>query len=277
MKITYLLLLVGTLLIVFFKPKQEEESLLIERIEHLRSRFALQEKEMINALSLKSEFIRNMQHEYHTPMTGIISMSQMLYDSYYSLTDEERIEAAGIIFKSFLRLESFDSNLTSLAKLSSPKYELKYEDIDFSNLVSERLLICRKLYEEDDQRTFVVHIPENIYLKADKYYLGQMLDNLIINAITYCPSGTITITAEHIKLLSVTLCIRDEGMGIPQAELLEVFGEFIVSSKTKTPSGGRGIGLAVCKKIIEAHKGSIVADSDGHSWTTFTVFLPLNQ
>ncbi|AVP87370.1 Sensor histidine kinase YycG [Candidatus Phycorickettsia trachydisci] len=275
LQIIYLLLLIGSLLIIFLKPKQEQESLLEERIDHLRNRIVDQEKEMISALSLKSEFIRNVQHEYHTPMTGIMSMSQMLYDSYDSLTDTERKDAAEVIFKSFVRLESFDSNIATLSKLNRSGYELKVEKINISELIQERLKVCQKLYKDEAESEFILNVEEGIIVKGDKYYLGQMMDNLIINAITYCKKGSITIGLEKVGIYAARLTVKDEGIGIPDNELLDIFGEFMVSSKTRTPSGGRGIGLALCKKVLEIHDGSIFAESDGKSWTKFTITLPL--
>jgi len=275
LQIIYLLLLIGSLLIIFLKPKQEQESLLAERIEHLRNRIVDQEKEMISALSLKSEFIRNVQHEYHTPMTGIMSMSQMLYDSYDSLTDVERKDAAEVIFKSFVRLESFDSNIATLSKISRSGYELKIEKINISELIKERLNVCQKLYKDETESEFILDVEEEIAVKGDKYYLGQMIDNLIINAMTYCKKGSITVTLQKVGIYAARLTVKDEGIGIPDDELLDIFGEFMVSSKTRTPSGGRGIGLALCKKVLEIHDGSIFAESDGKSWTKFTITLPL--
>jgi len=278
LKIIYAIFMVSSFILAFLKPKQEREIILTERDTHLTNRLLLQEKQVKDALSLKSEFIRNMQHEYHTPMTGIMAMSQMLYDSYHNLSDEERINAAEVIYKSFVRLESFDSNLASLAKLSKPKFKLERENIDFSEILEDRIKTCRKLYEESgSKREFLTNLPpEEVIIQGDKYYLQQMLDNIIINAITYCEHGLIEITLEKLDPRFLRLYIRDSGIGIPPSELLEIFGEFMVSSKTRTPSGGRGIGLALCKKIVTAHQGSILAESDGESWTLFTVTLPLS-
>ncbi|AVP88138.1 Putative Na+/proline symporter [Candidatus Phycorickettsia trachydisci] len=277
LKLMYTLLVIGSLLMVFIRPKQERQSLIEEKVLHLSSRLLAQEKEVLNALSLKSEFIRNMQHEYHTPMTGIMAMSQMLHDSFDNLSDKDKKEAAEVIYKSFVRLESFDSNLASLAKLTNANFELKTENVEFSHLLQDRVKICRKLYEESEsQREFILNLPsEEVIIQGDKYYLQQMLDNLIINAITYCEHGLIEITLEKLGPRFLRFYVRDSGIGIPPSELLEVFGEFMVSSKTRTPSGGRGMGLALCKKVVAAHQGSILAESDGESWTLFTVTLPL--
>ncbi|MBN8522608.1 MAG: ATP-binding protein, partial [Rickettsiales bacterium] len=96
----------------------------------------------------------------------------------------------------------------------------------------------------------------------DKYYMSQALDNLIINSINYAKSGTIAINLKQDKdKEAIVFSISDEGIGIPPEELDEVFEEFVVSSRTQSFAGGRGVGLAVCKKVIEVHGGAIKAES----------------
>jgi signal transduction histidine kinase len=135
--------------------------------------------------------------------------------------------------------------------------------------------MCRKYYEENtEDREFILNIKDYIIVNADKGYMIHLLDNLIINAIKYCKKGKINITLSNSKE-SVDFVIADEGIGIPKTELFDIFEPFTVSSKTRTPAGGRGIGLAVCKRIAQAHGGSITADSKEEIGAAFTVKLPL--
>ncbi|MGI4775941.1 MAG: sensor histidine kinase, partial [Janthinobacterium lividum] len=103
----------------------------------------------------------------------------------------------------------------------------------------------------------------------------KTLDNLIINAIVYCKAGNIKINLNNGANKEISFIIEDEGIGIPTADLYDIFGAFIVSSKTRTPAGGRGAGLALCKKVIEMHDGSIVAESDGNKGALFKLNLPV--
>lgn len=105
-------------------------------------------------------------------------------------------------------------------------------------------------------------IEDKLIISCDKYYIIRTIDNIIINAIQYCKKGTITITLKSAKNHTVEFIVKDEGIGIPKEELLDIFDPFTVSSKTKTSSGGRGIGLALCKKVVTAHNGVITASSD---------------
>lgn len=273
-KISYLLLLVTSSLVIFLKPKQEYHDITELKADHLSERITAQEKQLQEALALRGEFIRNINHEYHAPMTGISSMAQTLKDSYFKLNDKQRIIAIDTILKSSARLEVFDANISSLAKLCRPNYELTIKSINLGNLVHERLAFCRKLYEENKEtREFSTEIESEFVINGDKYYLTQLFDNLIINAITYCKQGRITLALRH-NADSVEFTITDEGIGIPKEEIYDIFGEFTVSSKTKTFAGGRGVGLALAKKVVEIHGGTIKADSNGIKGANFTCTLP---
>lgn len=270
----YALLLVSSVLIALLKPKQEYQQLTEEKNEHLNERLGSKEKQLREAQGIRSEFIRNITHEYHAPTAGITALAETLLDSYDKLSDEQRKVAAELILKSSSRLETFDANISSLSKLDRDDYTLNVKQVDFSDLIYDRVKFCRKLYDGNlSERDFVVDIEEHLNVNADQYYLTQVIDNLIINAISYCEKGKIIITLKH-AADSIVFTISDEGIGIPTDELYDIFNEFTVSSKTYTTSGGRGVGLALCKKVMEVHNGSIKAHSDGNSGATFTIILP---
>jgi Na+/proline symporter/signal transduction histidine kinase len=272
-QIIYLLLLICTTLMAFLKPRQDYQELIEEKNDHLSDRIKAKDEEVEEALALKGEFIRNIQHEYHAPMTGMISTLETLHNSYDKLNDNLRKGAVATIFESSAKLQSYDDNIKTLARLEKPNYELKKKNLDLGNLLLDRINICRKLYEKNPgDREFIIKIEEGLILSLDKNYIIRLIDNLIINAIIYCPKGKIQIDL-HKTVSNIELTIQDEGIGIPVSELLEIFDPFKVSSKTKTPAGGRGVGLAVCKRIAEIHEGSIMAESDGIKGTLFRVML----
>jgi signal transduction histidine kinase len=271
----YMVLFAGAALLIFFKPRQELQELTEEKNEHLSGRVGFQEQELREAAELKSKFIRNIAHEYHAPMTGISSMAQVLVENYDKLNDHQRKQAAKTILESSLRLEVFDENISSLSKLSKPDYNLKLEDIDLGNLVDKSVRTCRRLYETNQEdREWILDIEEGIIVNADKYYFNQALDNLIINSITYCPKGKIEVRLRRDES-GVHFSISDEGIGIPTEELYDIFAEFTVSSKTHNPAGGRGMGLTLCKRVIEVHDGTIKAESNGKKGVKFSFDLPV--
>lgn len=274
-KIFYLVISVSAVLIAFLKPKQKQQDLVEEKNNHLDGRIESQEKQLREALALRGEFIRNISHEYHAPMTGITTMADVLVASYDKLSSKQIRSGLETIVKSSRRLDVFDSNISSLAALSKAGYELKLKPVNLSDLLNDRIELCRKLYEENkEDREFILDIEDGVILNLDENYLKQTLDNLIINAISYCQKGKITVILKsNASKIICTIC--DEGIGIPLSELADIFNEFTVGSRTWTPAGGRGVGLALCKKVIEVHGGTISAQSDGTQGAIFIVELPL--
>jgi signal transduction histidine kinase len=127
--------------------------------------------------------------------------------------------------------------------------------------------------KKENKSTLVLKVQEDITVQCDQYYISRTIDNLIINAIQYCKDGEIVInlSADDKK---VAFSVSDNGIGIPDNELIDIFGAFTVSSRTRTPAGGRGLGLALCKKVIDLHKGIITAENNKkNKGITFTFSL----
>jgi signal transduction histidine kinase len=275
--ILYTLLLIGTAVVIFLKPTQEQQELIEKKVSHLGDRITDREEALIEALAAREKFISNITHEFHAPMTGITSMAETLYYGYDKFSDKQRREAAEVIFKSSIRLDSYYNNIIDLAKLSSKDHNLKMTIVDLSALVLDRLELCRKIYVKDeDSRVFESDVPANITAYCDIYYISQTIDNLIINAINYCHNGKISISLKS-SANYVKFTIEDEGIGIPKNEVYTIFSPFVVSSRTMIPSGGRGVGLALCKKVIEVHDGKIEATSDGEKGAIFCFTIPTNN
>lgn len=134
--------------------------------------------------------------------------------------------------------------------------------------------IC-KLYIPEamkETREFRLNIEPNVMSICDEYYMGRTIENIIVNAIQYCKKGMIEIDL-HKTPEGINFKVKDQGIGIPPKDLKDIFGAFTTSSKTKTPAGGRGVGLALAKTVIELHNGTISAASDGESWTEVTFVL----
>ena len=124
------------------------------------------------------------------------------------------------------------------------------------------------MYLEGKNLEFITDIDPDIIVNCDKHYIQLTIDNLIINAINYSKEGKVTVSLKKNNNM-VEFSIEDHGIGVPREELFDIFNAFTVSSKTRTPAGGRGVGLALCKKAIEMHGGSIWVDSDGRKGAVF--------
>ncbi len=269
LRVIYLLVLFATILILFVRPKNNELELSEVKNIHLDERVINRDREIEKLLDLKYEFLRNINHEFHAPMTGILTLSDTLCAKYDQLTEKQRYSSIEVIVRSARRLNSFVNNILDFSKLSSLTYDLNKVNVNLSQLLTERIEICRKLYVNKKLIDFFIDIEPNITFLCDEYYIAQTLDNLIINSITYSyDNATIRITLKQDNEY-LWFTIKDDGISVPKEELIDIFGVFVVSSKTKTASGGRGVGLALSKKVIELHDGNIWAENDENDKTSF--------
>jgi signal transduction histidine kinase len=276
--ITYSLLLVSTILIAFLKPKQQYQELTEDNNAFLSNKVDDQKKELTKLYEIKNELLRNLEHETRTPIVGITSLGQVLSDNYDKFNEEQRRKAIKDIADSSERLTSLVNNLIDLSKFSNASYELNKKEINLSELVHERLELCKKLYvqgKDKENLWFNLQIEDKLIALCDEYYISRTIDNIIVNAIQYSPQGTITIELKSEQNNAIVFSVKDEGIGIPKEELLEIFDPFTVGSNTKTPAGGRGIGLALAKKVISEHNGKIWAKQNQGKGVTVAFSLPI--
>ena len=276
--ITYSLLLVSAILIAFLKPKQQYQELTEGNNAFLSNKVLDQKKELTKLYEIKNELLRNLGHETRTPIVGITSLGQVLSDNYDKFNEEQRRKAIKDIADSSERLTSLVNNLIDLSQLSNVNYDLNKTQVNLTDLVYERLELCKKLYIADKDKEnlwFDLQIEGKLTSLCDKYYISSAIDNIIVNAIQYSKQGAITIKLKSEQNNNIVFSVKDEGIGIPKDELLEIFDPFTVGSNTKTPAGGRGIGLALCKKIIEVHNGQIWATQNQDKGVTVAFSLPI--
>ncbi|HCF27100.1 MAG TPA: histidine kinase [Cyanobacteria bacterium UBA11049] len=234
-------------------------------------RNALEKEKELN--ELKSRFVSMASHEFRTPLTTILSSAELLQD-YSDRWDEEKK------LKHFLRIQTAVTHMTGLlndvlliGKAEAGKLEFKPTPL---NLVS----FCRELTEEmqlaAENHTIVFCTRGDCTPTCmDEKLLRQILSNLLSNAIKYSPSGG-TVKLELIgEQKTVMFHIQDRGIGIPQADLTQLFDSFHRASNVGTISG-TGLGLAIVKKAVDLHNGQIFVKSEVGVGTTFTIKLPLH-
>ncbi len=278
--IIYTFLLAGTAIVIFFRPKQAYEEEIEQKSNYLEHKVIDQKKELTKLYEIKNELLRNLEHETRTPITGITSLGQVLWANYDKFNEEQRRNTTKDIADSSERLTSLVNNLIDLSKLNNINYQLNKSQVNLSDLVYKRLELCKKLYIQDkDQEDlwFNLQIDNELTALCDQYYISRTIDNIIVNAIQYCKQGTITIELKPEQNHTIVFSVKDEGIGIPKDELFEVFEPFTVSSNTKTPAGGRGIGLALSKKVIEAHNGQIWDKQNQDKGVTVAFTLTIND
>lgn len=283
---TYALMLAAATLIIFIKPKQEhqkatedrlgyltdENATLIHKIDDYSAKVSIQEKEIERLSQTAQMILNNVNHELRLPVGNVINFAEMLSNGLTKFSKEQLKTLSEEIYKNSNRLSSMILNMLDLAILDSKKIELQKKTVNLSELVEDRARHCFRLYKDDKDLSFKLDIEPEILIKLDPNYIRQVVDNLVINAIKYSNNGTIMIKL-HKSISHVEFTITDEGLGILPEEIYDIFKPFQVSSKTMTPSSGRGVGLALCKSAIEAHGGKIIASSDGKIGAKFRFML----
>lgn len=230
-------------------------------------------EDLKEADKIKTEFISNITHELLTPLTSIKGFVELLNDEAIGTINEEQKKSLGIIHRNSERLIHLIKELLAASYLEKDKLGLQFGLVSINDILSKCILDMQPLAKEKQISLFKDAIPlPRIW--GDEERLTQVIINLLANAIKFTPpDGKITVISRDLKE-QVKISIRDTGIGIPGDRLSRIFDRFYqIDSSTKRKYGGTGIGLSICKNVIEKHYGSIWAESDGNG-STFHILLP---
>ena len=211
-----------------------------------------------HASMAKSRFLANMSHELRTPMHAIMSFSSLAIQR----TDDEKIQRyLENIHTSGERLTRLLDDLLDLSKLESGKLIAEFSEYDLTDIVYKVIDEIGILVQKNNvSLDFSCNTPHVIHL--DKKLITQVIVNLISNAIKFSrENGDIQISISGNEDQFIVFSVVDEGIGIPEDELKDIFNSFVQSSHTTSNAGGTGLGLAISKEIIELHNGRIWAES----------------
>jgi signal transduction histidine kinase len=173
------------------------------------------------------------------------------------------------------RMLSLVNDLLEVAKLESTVGTIHLERIDLRGLIQPVVQELEPLLTRNQQSMRVELSDMPLVAKVDPLRMQQVLRNVLANAIKFSPKGSaIHLQGRIDSRGQVHVEVRDEGPGIPEAELESIFEAFVQSSKTKDGSGGTGLGLAICRKIVEAMGGRIFARNREPRGASFHIVLP---
>ena len=224
----------------------------------------------INALNnKKDQFIGFASHELRTPLTtikGYLDIAETI-SSMPPKTIFSRIK------KQVARLEGIVGDLLDISKIQAGKLDLEFQKTSLLNLIKESV----DAVQWDDHILKIEQPPEDLVVNVDRHKMTQVLVNLLTNAIKYSdPHTTITIQALVIGD-QVQICVADQGPGIPAEHLSNIFNQYYRVASTAGKTKGMGLGLYICREIIEAHSGNIWAESEIGKGSVFYLQVPVEN
>jgi len=232
--------------------------------------------EMREASRLKSEFLANMSHELRTPLNAIIGFAELLHDGAVDPSMPEFREFLGDILTSGRHLLQLINDILDLAKVEAGRLELRPEPADLGKILGEVTSTLRTTAAAKQIAMTIEVDPALDDLRLDPSRLKQVVYNFASNALKFTPSGgRVTIRARALEGDRFRLEVEDTGIGIADADLPRLFVQFeqLASGKAKRHQG-TGLGLALTKRLVEAHGGTVGVTSAMGKGSTFHADLP---
>jgi len=258
---------------------QEVKDLELTMADLKSSQLAVKTLEELN--ESKNDFISTVNHELRTPLTSIIGYVDLLKD----IAEEDKTGKSStivpVIEKNALVLLDLVESILSLSKLDSREPEVTHVEVDLVKVVEKSIFVLSPQAELAGIK-ILIDTDKNVEYTANgnPSQLSQVFINLLSNAIKFSPNGS----SVHVKLrrilndnmfLEIEVSITDQGMGIPEAEIPQLFHRFFrASNAANSQIAGTGLGLAIVSRIVELHNGRIGVTSTQNIGSTFTVKLP---
>ncbi len=225
---------------------------------------------------LKDEFVGLISHELRTPLSSILGYLELMRDDEDSPLSEEQMHYLGVAERNAHRLLRLVGDLLFTAQVSSGKFPLDISLVALNDVVRGATVSALPVAATAGVELEFVPAEAAIIVRGDAVRLGQACDNLISNAIKFTPrGGTVTVTLGT-STANAIITVQDTGMGIPTAELDQLYARFFrASTATRNAVPGVGLGLTITKAIVTAHDGELDVESEVGTGTAFSLSLPL--
>jgi signal transduction histidine kinase len=226
---------------------------------------------------LKTEFVSLSAHQLRTPLSAIKWTLKMILDGDMGKINEEQRDLLTKTYESNERMISLINDLLSVTRIEEGRYVYKKEAVDLKEIVGNIV----KNYKEEAKRrgiNFNFNDPKEKLPKAkvDVEKIKLAITNLIDNAIRYTPEGGKVIASLEKKNKSLEFSVKDSGIGVPEDQQQRLFTKFFrASSAVRIETEGSGLGLFICKNIIEAHNGEVWFESEEGKGSKFYFSIPV--
>ncbi len=235
-------------------------------------------KQLEDGNRFKTEFISTLSHEIRTPLTSIRAFASILLKMGDKADEETRKDFIGQIHAAAERLTALLNRMLDMTRMETGKITFKDETVNLTGLAWEAITDMQGLALETEVSLRLLDPPLELLVLGDPIRLREVFSNLLSNAIKYSPRGgevTVGLSREKAPEPRVRIEIRDQGPGIPEGDEKKIFESF--RQAVADGKNGFGIGLAICRRIVEHYGGRISSSNLPGGGTCFTVTLPLSR
>jgi signal transduction histidine kinase len=238
-----------------------------------------QAHDLEKANQLQADFTAMIAHDLRSPLMNIMGVAETIKDGLFGPVTEEQTKWLERLLANSQNLVSLVSDFLDVSKIESGYIELARETLNINQLVSYTVENYHALIKEKELHLTCGVAQRPLEIQADRRRLEQVLNNLLSNAIKFTdPGGKIDVTAQGEGGKSVRIQVADTGVGIPPREIDQLFQKYRrVIPGQKDDRGGTGLGLVICKMIVEAHGGKIWVESEEGKGSMFTLTLPIKS
>ena len=219
--------------------------------------------------------LRSVAHDLRSPLTALSGAGNLLADHYDALTDAERRKLATDVSEEMVWLADLVENILNMTRISENNLVLNKQDEVIDDIVGEAVKHTERLLRD---RQFRAELPDEVVsLPMDGKLIAQVIINLLENAVRHTPpDSAITLTAKVGEKLRVA--VADTGNGVPEGIRNRLFGRFVTQDQGIVDGRrGLGLGLAICRAIVEAHGGEIHVEDNVPKGAVFTFTLPMEE
>lgn len=241
---------------------------------HLEKKVQQRTRRIEQLLKQKDEFINQLGHDLKNPLGPLINLIPIIEKHTTNHKDKEILQ---VVQRNVGYMKNLVQKTLELARLNSPNTKLSKTSFSLSSVV-KNLLSQNKYLFEKKQISVQTNIPSDITIYADQLRIEELFHNLLNNAVKYSKEfGRIIISASKNET-ALTISIKDEGTGMTSDQIDHVFDEFYKADESRHDFESSGLGMAICKRIVEKHGGTIWVESPGlNGGSTFYFTLPYKE
>jgi signal transduction histidine kinase/CheY-like chemotaxis protein len=224
---------------------------------------------------MKSHFLRYVSHEFRTPVNAVLALTQLLLRRLDGELTSEQEKQVQYIRRAVQDLAEMVNDLLDLAKVEAGKTEIRLSRLDLGQFFGAIRALMRPLATNDAVSLIFDDPPASITLETDESKLGQILRNMISNALKFTEAGEVRVSARLLPDGSLCFSVADSGVGIAAADLETIFQEFAqVNNRLQKNVRGTGLGLPLSRKLATLLGGTLEAASTPGAGSTFSLILP---